>query len=102
MYNRYIPSANGGYVCQKIAEPPAPQRFVPPSPEPEPEPAAPSGPACAPPGRKGGLLQRLLPRGIELDDLLILLILLQLMLDSDEDEDSLTVLLAVAAFLILQ
>ena len=33
---------------------------------------------------------------------LILLILLLLMLDSDEDEDSLTVLLAVAAFLILQ
>ena len=92
MYNRYVPTPDGGYVCQPVGD----------FPQSEPRRPAPE-PACGParqPGRS--LLKRLLPKGLEADDLLILLILLLLLLDCSEDDDAMTALLAVAAFLILQ
>lgn len=114
MYNRYIPSANGSYVCHRVEDepfaPPPRQPEAPPPPPPEPPPwegspreGPPGPPPCEePPPHKESFLRRLLPRGIDLDDLLILLILLLLIMDSDEGDDSLTVLLTIGAFLILQ
>ncbi len=121
MYHRYIPAAGGGYLCRTIQEPPR-RRPEPPEAEPPRQDRGPCrgrdcgsqqrGPSrCAPPpepeSRRGpdgslhGLLERLLPEDLELDDVLILLILLLLMLDSC-DGDTLTVLIAAAAFLMLQ
>ena len=98
MYNRYIPAADGRHICQKIAEAP-PQAELPHTPSHREEPHAQQ--QCGSTA-KSGLLQRLLPKGLEADDLLILLILLLLLTDCGEDDDSLTALLAVAAFLILR
>ena len=105
MYNRYIPASDGGYVCHPVSELPELERrsTIPHAPhreEPREYPCAPSPPRCS--GKGLGFLEKLLPRNLETDDLLILLILLLLMMDSDGGDDSLTVLLAVAAFLILQ
>ena len=124
MYNRYIPAAGGGFVCHPISElpelhppeaaprresdghgrgrPPRDRRW-----EPEGREDRACGSGSAPPdgprrGKGLGFLEKLLPRDLEADDLLILLILLLLMMDNDGDDDSLTVLLAVAAFLILR
>ena len=128
MYNRYIPAAGGGYVCHPIAELPelhppeavprrepdsgGPGENCPPrdhrrDPAPSSREDRPCGsgvhPSDGPHRGKGlGFLEKLLPRDLEADDLLILLILLLLMMDNDGDDDSLTVLLAVAAFLILR
>ena len=99
MYNRYIPSTNGSYVCHRVEEAPPPRR--PPSPHEPPRDSPPPEPGPQP-QRKPGFFQRLLPQSLELDDLLILLILVLLLLDGEEETDSLSVLLTVAAFLILQ
>ena len=96
MYNRYIPTADGGYRCQPVR----PQQAPPPPAEPRPDQAPPCRPE--PHTRPGGLLRRLLPQGLEADDLLILLILLLLVLDGEGEDDTLTALLAVAAFLMLR
>lgn len=113
MYNRYIPTANGSYVRRQVEEPSAPRRAAAAQPQaapaaapvealpcPEDAPVIPA--ACGPCQPKQNFLQRLLPQNLDLGDLLILLILLLLMLDSEEQSDWLTVLLTVAAFLILQ
>ena len=104
MYNRYIPSADGSYVCQRIGDLPNSARHqaqhCPPREE-----SPRQLPDCGhtePPPKKPGLLSRLLPKGLEADDLIILLILVLLLMDSGDDDDSLTVLLAVIAFFILQ
>lgn len=95
VYNRYIPAADGGHICQRIAEVQPREASSRPAGT-QPSPQQPCGDS------RPGLLQRLLPRGLEADDLLILLILLLLLLDCGDDDDSLTALLAVAAFLILK
>lgn len=91
MYNRYIPSADGSYICQPVAELPHLEHHTTgnhtQSPPPRP---------VQPP------LSRLLPTDLEADDLLILLILLLLFLDRDGEADSTRALLAAAAFLILR
>ena len=80
MYNRYIPSADGTYRRETVAQS-----------------AAPCPDAKAP--ARGGLS---LPR-LQLDagDLLVLAILLLLLIDGDGD-DPLSSLIAIAAFLLLQ
>ena len=92
MYNRYIPSADGSYICQPVAELPHLEGSTsdsrPPTPPPRPVAAS-----C---------LSRLLPSDLEADDILILLILLLLFLDQDGEADSTRALLAAAAFLILR
>lgn len=127
MYNHYIPGANGVFertVVDDRPPPPPPvgqaafaQSAMPPS--------APSGQSefaqgvISPPPRaavcetpreppqadvcekdEGGLhfLRRLLPRGIDLGDLLVLLIVLVLLIDSDQD-DMWTVLITAAILL---
>ena len=111
MYNRYIPKTGGGYICQKVSDIAVPfpdhrhssaqEQRHPEKPEAQ-HPREQTYSCGTAPPKKHSFLQRLLPRNLELDDLLILLILLLLLLDSNEDDDSLTLLLAVIAFLILQ
>lgn len=92
MYNRYIPSGDGSYICQPVAELPPLDHG---STAPAPRTASASQSSC-------GGLRRLLPANLEADDLLILLILLLLLLDREDGVDSTTALVAAAAFLILQ
>lgn len=111
IYNRYIASSDGQYVCQKIEQTPpkiiAPetQRIVdiPERPREIPVqlPSELQRNGAEEGARKKNIFQRLLPESIELDDIIIILILILLVLDSDEDEDILNILLTVAAFMIL-
>ena len=96
VYNRYIPQPYGTYLRMDVQ----PQQTTA---APEPQPAAPCAqplpPApCARP--EGGFLSRLLPRGADTGDLLVIAILLLLLVDSDTD-DPLPVILTLAAFILL-
>ena len=94
VYNRYIPSADGGFTRVQVAEPQTEMSAIP---------ACTQERACAPPpaaaGAGQGILHRLLPAGLDAEDLLILAILLLLVLEGEE-EDMLPILLAAAAFLL--
>ena len=92
MYNRYIPSADGSYICQPVAELPHLEGNTSDN-RPSNPPPRPAAASC---------LCRLLPSDLEADDILILLILLLLFLDQDGEADSTRALLAAAAFLILR
>lgn len=117
MYNRYIPGANGTFQRTVVDDRPPPRQIQPQTPpqaaprypaEPvqEPvceavcEPECETAPACPEHGSSEHFLRRLLPRGIDLGELLALLIVLLLLVDSEED-DTLTVLVTIAAFLLL-
>lgn len=110
MYNRYIPSTDGGYICQRIEEHPRGNHQKPPALQAQDVPQHPHKNQLkistdSAPSKESGFLRNLLKKDIELDDILILLILLLLLLDRDEGEegnDTLTALLTAAAFLILQ
>lgn len=80
MYNRYIPSAEGGYIRQTVgtAEPERPERN------------------CPPPRRAGPF--RLPALGLEPDDLLMLALLFLLL----REEDPQIAILAAAAYLLLR
>lgn len=80
MYNRYIPSADGGYIRQTVGS------------------AAPEKPArpCPQASRSGPLQLSIL--GLEPDDLLILGLLLLLL----REEDPKVAVLAAAAYLLLR
>ena len=107
MYNRYTPSPDGTFqrtvvpdapppkppepeVCACAQEPPRPQppKPKPPSAPPPPKPQEtcmpappPVQPASCPPDRP---LRKLLPRGIDPGDLLVLLVLLLVLMETDE------------------
>lgn len=110
MYNRYIPGANGTFqrtiVDDRPPQPPrTPQPELPREEGPCPPPKQEAQPVCeaplaCPERTNEHILRRLLPRGIDLGDLLALLIVLLLLIDSEED-DTLTVLVTIAAFLLL-
>lgn len=90
VYNRYIPQPDGRYLRMDVQPP-------------QETPAQPmqSEPSCAPPcNAGGGFFSRLLPRGTDTGDLLVIAILLLLLVDSDAD-DPLPVLLTLAAFILL-
>lgn len=98
VYNRYIPQPDGTYLRMDVQ----PQQTTA-APQAEPQPAA----ACAQPlppapctRPEGGFLSRLLPRGADTGDLLVIAILLLLLVDSDTD-DPLPVILTLAAFILL-
>ena len=100
VYNRYIPQPDGTYLRMDVQPP---QQQTASAPQPEPQPAAPCAPPlppapCARP--EGGFLSRLLPRGADTGDLLVIAILLLLLVDSDTD-DPLPVILTLAAFILL-
>lgn len=99
MYNRYIPGADGAFQKIPVSAP----CDAPPPPRPTDMPCVPEMPPvpekpCA--GAEGHPLRRLIPKGMDTGDLLILAILLLLLIDGDED-DTLSVLLTVAAFLMM-
>ena len=105
MYNRYIPGQNGVYQCKVVQDKPAPVPIVPepvtPRCMPEPEPCPPPPPpqsCCTPPPLS--FLKRLLPKDVDLGDIIILLILALLLIDGEES-DSTTLILTVVAFLFL-
>lgn len=80
MYNRYIPSAEGGYIRQTVG------------------PATPERPVRACPQSSGSGTLRLPALGLEPDDLLILALLFLLL----REEDPKIAVLAAAAYLLLR
>ena len=129
MYNRYVPTGDGSYRRSRVPEPPRPTPRRPPPkpcpPEPAPEPPKPCPPpadpcpppkeSCPPPRPKPcgepprrpaagspGILdffRRLLPRGLETGDLIVILLLLLIAGDSPDDQN--TALLTLALYLFL-
>lgn len=116
MYNRYIPNAHGSFDRQRV---PTPQREGKPSAPPQPPADTPAKPAqqhhapqnmqqsYAPqnvtqskPQSKNPLSFLKLPERLDSGDILVLLILLLLL--QENGEDSMTLLLTLAAFFLLQ
>ncbi|MBQ6798110.1 MAG: hypothetical protein IJP11_02605 [Oscillospiraceae bacterium] len=120
MYNRYIPTENGGYRRQIVEErqptAPPPQKPVPPPIQkhvpapPAPIPAPKPKPQRTPPPRKPAPKQTAQPcsndtlirllSGIDKGDLILLLILVLLLMDGETDNG--TLLLTVALYFLLQ
>ena len=94
VYNRYIPQPDGRYLRMDVQPP----QDAPAQPSTQAPPCAPPAHPCEPP--RGGFSSRLLPRGRDTGDLLVIAILLLLLVDSDAD-DPLPVLLTLAAFILL-
>lgn len=110
MYNRYIPQPDGSYSRNRVQEPRQSQRPQPSSPPPEPqpcppppEPQHPPKPAPTPPSRQntsaGDFLRRLLPKGLDTGDLLVVLLLLLMAGDCTEDKN--TALLTLVLYLFM-
>ena len=107
MYNHYIPQSDGSY---RRSAPPEQRRPAPPSrPKPEPKPEcppeppkpAPPPPPCPPPQSGGNLLdffRKLLPRGLDTADLMIVFLLL---LMNRDDEGGLSPILTLALYFLL-
>lgn len=97
MYNRYIPTADGGFqrmiVESAACQPEQPQTSVP-----EKKPCAELPTACE--TRRQSSQKGLNLRQLDTGDLLVLMILLLLLVDGDE-EDLPCALLTIAAFLFL-
>ncbi len=88
MYSRFIPGPNGVYQRKQI---PSAKVISPPSP-------AVSQPKQEQPSLKQRV-RELLPKGLELGDVLVVLIALLLLIDGEEDMQ--TVLITAAAFLFM-
>ena len=108
MYNRYIPTENGGYRRQIVEDrPKPPSPVVPTEPpakaiplpqacqNPAPKPKPPSKPPACSNASLSGLLD-----GVDKGDLIILLILVLLLMDGETDNG--TLLLTVALYFLLQ
>ena len=120
MYNRYIPSPDGSFRREIVTDPPSELQRIE-------SPAAaeadyeqkfrteqdrndiPTQDKCEPTNRHeqkehpkpdNGSIRRLIPAAIDTGDLLVLMILLLLLVDGDED-DTLSVILTIAAFILL-
>lgn len=100
MYNRYIPQNDGSYQRNRVPDncsPPAPPppTVCPPPPEPCPpkETRRSQSGECA-----GGFLKRLLPKGLDTGDLLIVLLLLLMAGDCPEDQNTALLTLAIYLF----
>ena len=102
MYNHYIPQSDGSY---RRSAPPDQRRPTPP-PKPKPEPECPKPlpippPPCPPPQSPGSVLdffRKLLPRGLDTADLMIVFLLL---LMNQDDECGLTPMLTLALYFLL-
>ncbi len=93
MYNRYIPTAEGTYrrevitTANKVEPPPCPREPVSPAPQ-----ALPPQQSCTVP---------LLPIHLDMQDILVLLVLVLLLLQGGSG-DGLSLLITMAAFILLQ
>ena len=110
MYNHYIPQSDGSYrrsAQQRPSPPPKPR----PDPKPEPPNECPPEPPkpipvpppkpCPPPPNPGNLLdffRKLLPRGLDTADLMIVFLLL---LMNKDDEGGLSPVLTLALYFLL-
>ena len=115
MYNRYIPTENGGYRRQIVEDRPHPPVPPPPPPEPTPKPIPVPPKPCPPPApvpprrpsptpkkpapSSNATLCRLLD-GVDKGDLILLMILVLLLMDGETDNG--TLLLTVALYFLLQ
>lgn len=96
MYNRYIPQPDGSFQRNRIQEQGRPK----PPPPPAPPPCDPPPPPRPP--QSTGILdyfKRLLPRGIDTADLLIILLILLMAGDCEEDKNSALLTLALYFFM---
>ena len=108
MYNRYIPRSDGTYQKNRMPEsqrPPQrpPQHDPPPPVRPaEPEACQQELPPSHPPVQNSSalsFLKRLLPKGLDTGDLLIIVLLLLMAGDCEEDQNSAILTLALYLFL---
>lgn len=96
MYNRYVPQSDGSYRRNHIPEPQAP---VTPSPPPPP-PIPPSPPSVQPQSHPPlHALAKLLPKGLDMGDLLVIVLLLLMAGDCEEDKNTMLLTLALYLFL---
>ena len=96
MYNRYIPQPDGSFQRNRMQE----QGHPKPPPPPAPPPCDPPPPPRPP--QSTGILdyfKRLLPRGIDTADLLIILLILLMAGDCEEDKNSALLTLALYFFM---
>lgn len=106
MYNHYIPQSDGSY--RRSAQPESRRHVPPPKPKPAdipecpPEPPKPvPPPPCPPPQNPGNILdffRKLLPRGLDTADLMIVFLLL---LMNQDDECGLSPMLTLALYFLL-
>lgn len=94
MYNRYIPQSDGSYRKNRIPEQPRPPDPAPTPPTPPPKPPNPPQPEPI-----GGFLHRILPRGFDTGDLLVVLLLLLMAERCDEDKSTAMLTLALYFFM---
>ncbi len=119
MYNRYIPQADGSFRRNTVAdpvrrpprpEPPREERPCPPEPQPpqscqscpqnRPAPPPPPRPRKQqPPVGIGSFFKKLIPKGFDTEDLIIVLLLILMAGDCQEDQN--TALLTLALYLFL-
>lgn len=107
MYNRYIPQGDGSYRRHPIPDRnrplPNPEPVCCPPPEPDrcppPEPAPCPPPRCRGQEEAGGFLKKLLPAGLDTEDLLILVLLLLMSGDCREDQNYALLTLMLYLFL---
>jgi len=111
MYSRFTPGPDGVYRRRQVSAASAPAGEMSPAPLQNPPkasppqivpPAPPCGSAPSPKPMQPSLknrLTKLLPKGMELGDVLVLLIALLLLIESEEDMQ--TILITAAAFFLL-
>lgn len=95
MYNRYIPTPDGGYQKHSV-----PDRPPPPPPGPPQQPPGPPKPPRPPEsGNIGHFLGNLLPVGLDTEDLIVVLLLL--LMSGDCKDGSNTALITMLIYLFL-
>lgn len=103
MYNRYIPQPDGSYRKNRMPDPqkpPPPPPAPPVCPPPKPPAPKPPKPRPAPPSPPpGSFWQRLLPAGLDTEDLLVLTLLLLIAGDQEEHRTGALLTLALYFFL---
>lgn len=107
MYNRYIPREDGSYQRSRMQEHSPPHRPEPqqPRPTPPPPPPEPVPPPHTPqhhtsPLGAADFLRKLLPKNLDIGDLLVIILLL--LMASDGKEDNNNALLTLAIYLMIQ
>lgn len=109
MYNHYIPQSDGSYRRNAVPEPRnKPPRPAPPPEPPKPEPEKPPAPCPQSPHSQQSeqpsqsplsFLRKLLPKDLDISDLIIIGLLL--LLSSEDCEDDLSPILTIALYFLL-
>lgn len=101
MYNRYIPRSDGSYQKNRIPDQSGPQERQNPPPPPEPIIHTNQSPPPKPPTPEPMLsfLRRLLPKGFDTGDLIVVLLILLMAGDCEEERNNAMLTLALYFFL---